>query len=66
MGVGGVPSGSGKAQPLLLQAESAAAPAPAAGGSGEGSPAFVPSFMADIFFLTQLLLHVGAVPAVNR
>jgi hypothetical protein len=29
---------------------------------GEGGP----SFMADVFFLTQLLLHVGPLPSVFR
>jgi hypothetical protein len=31
-----------------------------------GAPGAVPSFMADVFFMTQRHIHVGLMPAVNR
>ncbi|GIL47684.1 hypothetical protein Vafri_4440 [Volvox africanus] len=36
------------------------APGEAVGGEG------APSFMADVFFLTQLMMHVGPIPSVYR
>ncbi|GIL70129.1 hypothetical protein Vretifemale_999 [Volvox reticuliferus] len=36
------------------------APGDAVGGEG------APSFMADVFFLTQLMMHVGPIPSVYR
>ncbi|GLC54869.1 hypothetical protein PLESTB_000914600 [Pleodorina starrii] len=36
--------------------------APVDAVGGEGSP----SFMADVFFLTQLLMHVGPIPSIYR
>ena len=33
---------------------------------GVGAAGAVPSFMADVFFVTQRHIHVGLMPAVNR